>query len=56
MLPPVWSPDSKGLLIQQPEDDEVNPKVTIYLLDLAKLTMTAKFRGTPEIYGWATAK
>ena len=55
-LPPVWAPDSKGLLIQQPQEDEVNPKVNVYLLDLAKLNLTAKFRNTPEIYGWAATR
>jgi hypothetical protein len=56
MLPPIWSPDSKGLLIQQPQEDEVNPRVNIYMLDVAKPNLTAKFRNTPEIYGWATVK
>jgi len=56
MLPPIWSPDSKGFLIQQPQEDEVNPKVNVYMLDVATLNLTAKFRNTPEIYGWATAR
>jgi hypothetical protein len=56
MLPPIWSPDSKGLLIQQPEEDEANPRVNVYMLDLAKLNLTAKFKKTPEIYGWANAR
>jgi len=56
MLPAVWSPDSKRLLLQRRQDDEANPKVTIYELNLATRTLTAKFRNTPEIYGWATAE
>jgi Tol biopolymer transport system component len=55
-LPAVWSPDSKGLLIERPQEDEVNPRVNIYMLDLATLNLTAKFRKTPEVYGWAAAR
>jgi len=55
-LPAVWSPDSKDLLIQRPQEDEVNPRVNIYELDLATLNLTAKFRKTPEVYGWATTR
>jgi dipeptidyl aminopeptidase/acylaminoacyl peptidase len=55
-LPAVWSPDSKDLLIQRPQEDEVNPKVNVYMLDLATLNLTAKFRKTPEVYGWATTR
>lgn len=56
LLPPIWSPDSKGFLIQQPQEDEVNPKVNIYMLDVATRNLTAKFKKVPEIYGWATAR
>jgi Tol biopolymer transport system component len=55
-LPAIWSPDSKDLLIERPQEDEVNPRVNIYELDLATLNLTAKFRKTPEVYGWATTK
>jgi len=55
-VPAIWSPDSKDLLIQRPQDEEVNPKVNIYVLDLATLNLTARFKKTPEIYGWATAR
>jgi hypothetical protein len=34
----------------------VNPRVNIYLLDVATLKMTEKFKRMPEIYGWAVAK
>jgi len=54
--PAVWSPDSKDLLLQKPEEDSVNPRVNVYMLDLATLNLTAKFRKTPEVYGWATAR
>jgi hypothetical protein len=55
-LPPVWSPDSKYLLIQRPQDESVNPRMDIYMLDLVTLKVTAKFRKTPPIYGWVAAK
>jgi hypothetical protein len=55
-LPAVWSPDSKHLLLQRPQEDEVNPRVNIYMLDLATLNLATKFRKTPEVYGWATAR
>jgi Tol biopolymer transport system component len=55
-LPAVWSPDSKDLLIERPQEDEMNPKVNIYELDLATLNLTAKFRKAPEVYGWATTR
>jgi Tol biopolymer transport system component len=54
-LSPVWSPDSKDLLIQRPQDESVNPRMDIYILDLATLKLTAKFRKTPPVYGWVTA-
>ncbi len=56
LLPAVWSPDSKDLLLQGSPDDTVNPRVNIYLLDVATLKMTEKFKRTPEIYGWAAAR
>ncbi len=52
-LPAVWSPDSKDLFIERPQEELVNPKVDIYMLDLATLNMSVKFRKTPEVYGWA---
>ena len=55
-LSPVWSPDSKDLLIQRPQDESVNPRMDIYMLDLATLKLTAKFRKTPPVYGWVTVK
>jgi Tol biopolymer transport system component len=55
-LPAVWSPDSKDLLIERPQEDEVNPRVNIYMLDLATLNLSTKFRKTSEVYGWAAAR
>jgi dipeptidyl aminopeptidase/acylaminoacyl peptidase len=55
-LPAVWSPDSKDLLIERPQEDEVNPKVNIDELDVATLKITTKFRKTPQVYGWAIAR
>ncbi len=54
-LKPVWSPDSKTLLINEsrnPDKDTWN----IYLLDLITLKLTKKFENTPPIYAWVTAK
>jgi hypothetical protein len=56
LLPAIWSPDSKELMLQGSPDDTVNPRVNIYLLDVATLKMTEKFKRMPEIYGWAVAK
>jgi len=53
-LPAIWSPDSKDLL-QRPQEDEVNPKVNVYMLDLATLNLTSKFKKTPMVHGWARA-
>jgi hypothetical protein len=55
-LPAIWSPDSRSLLLQRPEEDEVNPKVNIYLLNLATLNLTARFRKTPAVHGWVAAR
>jgi Tol biopolymer transport system component len=55
-VPPVWSPDSTVFLLQRPAEDSVHPKVNISELNLAKLTLTTKFKKSPEIFGWAQAK
>jgi hypothetical protein len=55
-LPAVWGPDSKEFFIERPQEDEVNPKVDVYVLDLATGNMSVKFRKTPEIYGWAASR
>jgi dipeptidyl aminopeptidase/acylaminoacyl peptidase len=54
-LKPVWSPDSKTLLINEsrnPDKDTWN----IRLLDLATLQVTRKFENTPPVFAWVTAK
>jgi len=53
---PVWSPDSKTILINRFRDDGVNPRQDIYLLDLANPKLTKKFKNTVPVYGWASAK
>ena len=55
-LPAVWSPDSKEFLLQRPQDDEVNPRVNISVLNLATLNLTTRFRKTPEVHGWAIVR
>ena len=55
-LPAIWSPDSKEFLLQRPQEDEVNPRVNIYLLNLATLDLKDMFKKTPEVYGWVTAR
>lgn len=54
--PAVWSPDSKQLMLQRPQEDEVNPKVNIDVLDVATLKLTARFKKTPQVYGWVAAR
>ncbi len=55
-LPAIWSPDSKEFLLQRPAEDSVNPKVNVYVLNLATLDLTTKFKNTPEVHGWVIAK
>lgn len=55
-VPPIWSPDSSGFLVQWPAEDSVHPKVNISYLTLAKLDLTTRFKRTPEVYGWVKAK
>ncbi|HEV8383806.1 MAG TPA: hypothetical protein VGQ11_02965 [Candidatus Acidoferrales bacterium] len=54
-MAPVWSPDSKTLLLNEWGDIDA-AKMDIYLLDLATLKMTRKFNRTTPVYGWAEAK
>jgi Tol biopolymer transport system component len=55
-LPPIWSPDSTTILMNRPQQDSVNPKVDVYLLDIATLKLTKKFKMVPPVYGWVAAK
>jgi len=51
---PIWSPDSKTLLLTSFPDD-LTGKFDIFVLDLATRTLTKKFRHPPLIFGWARA-
>ncbi|MCL5286507.1 MAG: hypothetical protein M1453_00725 [Acidobacteria bacterium] len=52
---PVWSPDSKMILLNEIRDELKGTK-DIHLLDLSTLKMTRIFKGTPPVFGWAEAK
>lgn len=49
---PIWSPDSKMLLLTSFPDD-LTGKFDIFVLDLATRKLTKEFRHTPLIFGWA---
>jgi Tol biopolymer transport system component len=51
---PVWSPNSKTLLINKSRDAEYN-SYDIYLLDLATGKRTRKFKNTMPVYAWVAA-
>jgi WD40-like Beta Propeller Repeat len=51
---PIWSPDSKALLITSFPDD-LTGKFDIFMLDLATRKLTKEFRHPPLILGWARA-
>jgi dipeptidyl aminopeptidase/acylaminoacyl peptidase len=55
-LPPVWSPDSTELLIQEPQDESVNPRMDIYMLNLATLKLKMTFRRIAPVYGWVRTR
>jgi Tol biopolymer transport system component len=50
---PVWSPDSKTLLLNWARE---GGPLDIWLVDLETLKRTTKFKNTSEIRGWARAK
>jgi Tol biopolymer transport system component len=54
---PVWSPDSTELLISRPNDStwDWEPKVTIYMLDLATGKLEKRFTKAPPVYAWLKA-
>lgn len=56
MLPVVWAPDSKSFLMQRRQDEEVNPRVNVYQVDLATANMTTRFKNSPEVFGWVVAR
>jgi WD40 repeat protein len=52
---PVWSPDSKTLLInvsRNPDKDTWD----IFMLDLATLKFTKRFKNTTPVFGWVAAR
>ncbi len=53
--PPVWSPDSTKLLLNELYDAD-KWTFNIHLLDLATLKLTRKFKDQAPVYGWAEAK
>jgi len=54
LVAPVWSPDSKTILINRVRDEGDN--MEIYLLDLATGKITRKFKKTPPVYAWVAAR
>jgi WD40 repeat protein len=49
---PVWSPDSKTLLLNRLHDGE-KWTMDIELLDVTTLKLTSKFKDVAPVYGWA---
>jgi hypothetical protein len=54
-VPPVWSPDSKSILLNRPRDED-KATMDIYLLNPATLRLTRKFKNTPPVFAWVAAK
>jgi Tol biopolymer transport system component len=52
--PPVWSPDSKTILLNE-LDDGIRGTVTVHALDLETLKMTTLVKKSNDVFGWATA-
>lgn len=53
--PPVWSPDSRKLLLNELHNAD-KWTFNVELLDLAKLKVTRKFKDTAPVWGWAEAR
>ncbi len=53
-IKPVWSPDSKELLLASFPDD-LTGKFDIFMLEVATRRLTKEFRHPPLIFGWAGA-
>jgi Tol biopolymer transport system component len=51
---PVWSPDSKTIMINRVRDEGEN--MDIYLLDLATGVISKKFKKSPPVYAWVAAR
>jgi dipeptidyl aminopeptidase/acylaminoacyl peptidase len=54
-LKPVWSPASNALLLNESRNPDENTW-NVYLLDIATLKLTKKFKNVPPVYAWAAAK
>jgi len=52
---PVWSPDSKTILLNRFRD-ELKATMDIYTLDLGTLRLTRKFKDSPPVYAWIEAQ
>jgi Tol biopolymer transport system component len=52
---PVWSPDSKILLLTRVRDPD-NGTFNIYMFDLVKYKLKKKFKNVGPVYGWVDAK
>ncbi len=55
IVPPVWSPDSKSILVNKPHDYDRGTE-DIYLLDIATLKLKKEFRDVIPVYGWIGSK
>jgi hypothetical protein len=52
---PVWSPDSKTLLINKSRDPD-NGTVDIEMLDVVTGKRTKKFKNVAPVYAWVEAR
>jgi Tol biopolymer transport system component len=52
--PPVWSPDSKTVLLNE-LDDGIRGTVTVHSLDLETLNLRTLSRKSNIVFGWATS-
>jgi Tol biopolymer transport system component len=51
---PVWSPDSKQLLLNVTKDD--GPLLDVVLLDLATRQTTTKAKNSLPVFAWASSR
>ena len=54
-LQPVWSPDSKTLLVNTSRDPD-SDTFDIHMVDLATGKATKKFKNGGPVYAWANAE
>jgi Tol biopolymer transport system component len=52
---PVWSPDSKALLLTRVRDPD-NGTFDIYMLDLVTHKAAKKFKNVAPVYAWIEAR